>query len=232
MALIKLGAMVSELSGSIGGSTFARNRTGAYVRNRSIPVQPNTTRQQQVKSIMQQVVHHWQELLSDSERDQWKTYAAQISWNNVFGDEAKLTGYNHFVRTNTARLLCGLEIVEAGPAVFTLPEADSTLSVAASAATQELTVTFDDTAAWCDEDGAALAIYTGQPISPTRNFYAGPWRFADSIDGDSVTAPSSGATVACPFTFQADQKLVIRARLLMADGRMSRPFRTELAAGA
>ncbi|GAH50296.1 unnamed protein product, partial [marine sediment metagenome] len=45
MALVKLGGGIVQISGSIAGNTFARNRFGNYMRSRTKPVNPNSTRQ-------------------------------------------------------------------------------------------------------------------------------------------------------------------------------------------
>ncbi|GAI58374.1 unnamed protein product, partial [marine sediment metagenome] len=38
MALVKYGGGITQMSGSIAGNTFARNRYGNYVRSRTKPI--------------------------------------------------------------------------------------------------------------------------------------------------------------------------------------------------
>ena len=45
------GAMFGSMSGKVGGLVASHNRYGAYLRNHVIPVNRNTERQDQVRSI-------------------------------------------------------------------------------------------------------------------------------------------------------------------------------------
>ena len=44
------GTHLTDASGSLSGVTYSHNRGGAYTRNRSIPVNPNTVQQQAVRN--------------------------------------------------------------------------------------------------------------------------------------------------------------------------------------
>lgn len=225
MALVKFGAGIVDMRGSIAGTTFARNRGGAYARGRTKPTNPSTSRQQAVRNVMTDLVNAWSEVLTDAQRAAWDQYASAVPFTNRLGESMLLTGFNMFIRSNSVILQSGLTQVNAGPTTLLLPEADASFAVAASEATGELTVTFDDTADWCDEDGGALAVKCGLPQNASRNFFKGPWRFADSIDGDSVTAPTSSTAIAAPFSITENQKIWCEARIIRSDGRVSAPFR-------
>lgn len=226
MALIKFGGGIVDMRGSIAGNTFARNRAGAYARARTKPVNPNTALQQAVRNNLQALVNAWSEVLTDANRIAWAQYAAAVPMTNRLGEAMNLTGFNMFIRSNTALLQAGLAQVNDGPTTLLLPEGDGAFAISASEATQLITVAFDDTAAWVDEDGAGMIIKCGLPQNPTRNFFAGPYRFADSIDGDSVTPETSPATLTASFAISENQKIWCEARIVRADGRLSAPFRT------
>lgn len=224
--------LISTASGSLAGTTFSRNRYGQYMRNRSIPTNPNSARQNTVRTLLANLTQYWGNTLTSTQRDQWAAYAANVPVLNTLGDQIYLTGLNMFVRSNLPNLQAGGSIIAAGPVVFTLPEADSTFAVAISEATQQITVTFDDTAEWCDEDAGKLIVQMGKAVSPTINYFGGPWRFADSIDGDSVTPPTSSTAINCSFTCQEAQKVFCQARILRGDGRLSNPFRANCTVAA
>lgn len=232
MALIIGAVGGGQVSGSIGTMTFASNRFGQYMRNRTKPINPNTSYQQAIRSIMSMLVQYWNETLTSTQRSQWDTYAAAIPMQNRLGQTIYLTGFNHFIRSNVARQQAGLAIVADGPATLSLPPADETLAIAISEATQNITVTFNDALDWCDEDGGALILLCGSPQLHTRTFFKGPWRFADSIDGDAVTPPTTGATVAASFAIQEGQRMWVQGRIARADGRLSNPFSVYIDAGA
>jgi hypothetical protein len=223
--LIKLGEIVSQASGTLRGTTYSHNRYGAYVRNGTIPVNPQSDRQTTVRSFFQDLTQHWSQTLTQAQRDQWTTYGENVPILNRLGDQVLLTGLGHYIRSNVPRLLAGLTRVDAGPVIFTLPEVDSAADCGYTADDQKCAVAFTDTLDVYDEDDAALLVYVGNPVNPTIDFFNGPFRFADSIDGDSVTPPTSPTEVDSPFTIQTAQRVYHRFRITRADGRLSNFFR-------
>jgi len=232
VALIKFGGGITDARGSIAGNVFSRNRSGAYIRSRTKPVNPNTTRQSGVRALMSTISQNWNNVLTQAQRDAWETFASNVSEQNRLGEDINLTGFNQYVKSNMAAQNAGLSAIAAAPTIFTKPGEDNSFAVAVSEASQEITVTFDDTADWCDEDGGAMILQMGIPQNESINFFDGPWRFADSIDGDSTTAPTSTTAIAVPFAVSEDQKVFVRGRIIRADGRLSDWFRGSASCGA
>lgn len=230
--LIKLGDIVGQASGSLRSSTYSRNRFGAYIRNRTVPVNPQSARQTTVRTLMQILTSLWGGTLTPAQRAQWSTYGLNVPVLNRLGESINLTGLNHYIRSNVPRLIAGLDRVDDGPIVFSLPETDETVTFSYTADDQKCSVAFDDTMDYLDEDGAALLIYNGSPVNPSINFFNGPFRFGDSIDGDSVSPPSSPTEIDLPFNVQSAQLVFSRARITLADGRLSSFFRLGSAAVA
>ena len=222
MALVKYGGGIVQMSGSIAGNTFARNRYGNYNRARTIPVNPNSSRQQSIRGVIINLAEEWHETLTDANRAAWEVYAAAVNMTNRLGETINLTGFNHFVRSNAARAYCGNPgQIDQGPATLSLADTDETL-VAAPQTDQTVDYTYDDTMDWCSEDGAQMMIFCGHPQLATRNFFAGPWRYATRIVGNSGSPPSSPSEGnAMPWTFQAGQAAWFKARISRADGRLS-----------
>jgi hypothetical protein len=216
--------IISHGSGSMGGSTYSHNRYGQYMRNRVVPVNPNSSRQAAVRSVFADLTQHWLNTLSTAQREAWDNYAANVAVQDKLGDSIYLTGFNHYLRSNTALLQAGLTRVDDGPVILTLPETDTGFAVAASEATQLISVTFTDTLDLYDEDGAALLVSAGRGVNPTINFYNAPFRFADSIDGNSGSPPTSPLTMTAPFSLAEDQRFFAKGRIVRADGRLSSPF--------
>lgn len=227
MALVKFGGGVIQMAGSIAGSTYARNRYGNYARARTKPVNPNTARQVAVRSIIALLVARWGQTLTAVQRTAWGLYAANIAMKNRLGESIYLTGFNHYIRSNTPRLQAGEAAVDAGPVIFELPDKDPTFAITASEATQDISFTFDNTLAWANEAGGHLFKYQGRPQNAQRNFFAGPWRHIGTIDGDAVTAPTSPDTEAAVFAFAEGQRQWVYARIALADGRLSEPMRAD-----
>lgn len=225
MALVKYGGGIVQMSGSMGGNTFARNRFGNYMRARTVPVNPQSARQVAARNRIAFLAEEWSDTLTAAQRLAWGAYAAAVSWQNRLGESVNLTGFNHYCRSNAAILSCGGSVVAAGPTVLSLPNTDPTISIALSAASG-ITVTFDDTLDWCDEDAGFMSIELGTPQLASRNFFNGPWRFHDSIDGDSITPPSSpeGPTAVTCWTLIEAQLVWARVRIIREDGRITKPF--------
>ncbi len=227
MALIKFGGGIVQASGSIAGTTHARNRFGNYIRARTKPVNPRSTSQTLVRNAMAYLADRWHSALTSAERAAWDLYAANVPMKNRLGDTINLTGFNHFIRSNSTRIRCGAAVVDAGPTVFSLPEKDPTIVDTITFSGQEHSLAFDIEPDWLDEDTGFLTLSMGIPQLATRNFFNGPWRWNFKIDGDSVTPPTSPQTNAVIFTVATDQKVWITCRIGRADGRLSEPFRAE-----
>jgi hypothetical protein len=225
MGQIKTSALISDITGKVGGNVFARNRYGLSVRSFTAPVNVNSTLQQAARSAMASLVERWSSTLTSSQREAWTLYADSVAMQNKLGETMYLTGQNHFVRANAVLVQNGLTPVDDGPTTFELPEQDPSLAVAISEAAQELSITFDDTRSWCNEDGAYMFVYMGSPQNPQRNFFGGPYKYAGKIEGDSASAPTSPETVPVPFVATEGQRVWISCRICRADGRISERFR-------
>lgn len=226
MALIKFGGGVIQMAGSIAGNVFARNRYGNYVRARTKPTNPNTALQQQVRSAIAWLVDHWSQTLTPDQRAAWQHYADNVNMLNRLGEVIHLSGFNHFCRSNSLRKRNADTIILDGPSIFEIPAHDPTFAFTISEATQTLTVTFDNAMGWASETGGHLYVFVGTPQNPQRNFFAGPWKYADVVDGDDTTPPTSPATIASPWVVYEGQRIWAYSRISRLDGRLSEPFRS------
>ena len=224
MALVKFGGGIIQMSGSIAGNTYARNRFGNYVRARTKPINPNTAGQQVIRGLMATLTAVWGQTLTAAQRTAWNLYASSVSMKNALGEAVNLTGFNHYLRSNIAIMQAGGTRVDAGPTIFELPTKDPTLAVTISEATQKLSITFDDAAPWAAAVGNYLIITGGQPQNAQRNFFAGPWKFADTIDGAVAPPASPDANIDAPFAVTEGQRVWVKARIALLDGRLSEEF--------
>jgi hypothetical protein len=222
------GTIIAAASGSVGGLTFSHNRAGGYVRSRATPVNPNTEYQQEVRSIMGALAAYWGETLTAVERAAWDLYSYNVPMINRVGDPINVGGIGMFMRTNVVALQTGAgggAIIAAAPSIFNLGSWTPPEIQAITAATQMISLSFDDTDAWANEDDSDMVVFASRPMSAAINYFKGPYRFAGLIEGDSVTPPTSPANVTNPFPMVADQKVFIRAAVLRGDGRYSSDFR-------
>lgn len=232
--LIKPGIAVAQMSGKFGGVVASHNRGGMYFRKFSVPTDPNTPRQQSFRSYMSLAVAAWKSM-TDSEQAAWSAYAAATPWVNAIGDTIYLTGMQQFLRSEVivqqlraggAGITSPVTCTSAGglPAQFKFGA--STLSV-----TTGLSVGFEASDAWCEEDMAFAVVSMGRPRPASQLFDSGPKRFVDRIDGDSLTpatSPQVTATVSLPWPVIVGQRVTLYARVMRADGTLSELAKSEV----
>jgi hypothetical protein len=231
MALIRYGGGITQMSGSIGGTTHARNRYGNYTRSRTKPVNPKSSRQTEIRSAVSFLASYWFSDLTPAERTAWNLYGSSVAMKNRLGETVYMTGFNHFIRSNTLRQYQGQSIVDAGPTTFELPEKDNTITITGSAATQQISLSFNNALPWANEVGGMISCFLGQPQNKTRNFFNGPWKHFTSFVGGAVP-PVSPKVVNASYGIAQGQALWIYCRISRADGRLSEAFRTQCFCGA
>lgn len=206
-------ALVASAGGSVGGATASHNRYGLYFRARAVPVNPNTTFQQDVRNLFATYASRWTEVLNQAQRDGWDTYA--LNTNGT-------TGLNAYVAANSARAQAGLTTIDVPPIIFAA--ATFTQVSGPIADDQSGDLTFSNTDEWAGEVGGALILSVSRPFSPSINFFKGPYRFTDKILG-AVVPPTSPFGFTVPFTVATGQKVGVHVRVVRADGRISVPQR-------
>lgn len=221
MASVKYGGGIIQMSGSIAGNTFARNRFGNYVRARTKPVNPKSDRQNIIRTILSYLTEYWHQDLDDEERNLWNVYAAAVAMQNRLGETIYLTGFNHFLRTNCPQLMLTEAVKTAAPGTLSLMEKDeTTVCSEEDIAAQTFTFTFNNTGWGVNPDDKYwMCFYQGQPKLVSRHFFAGPWRFmsaAGTVAGDAGTQ-----VLPAEFAFAEGQKVWFQARMLSFSGRTS-----------
>lgn len=101
MAKIKLSAIgITNISGKSGGSVFAHNKNGNYVRRLGIATQPQTAKQTLTRSIFGVISRMWGSL-TQAQREAWKQFGAEHTKTDQFGDSRPLTGRQAFISVNS-----------------------------------------------------------------------------------------------------------------------------------
>jgi len=230
--LVQWGGGILDARGSIGGQTASCNRFGNYLRARITPVNPQSSRQNVVRAIIQLLSQAWSNILTQAQRDAWEVYASNIVRQNKLGAQIFLTGFNHYIRSNTPILQALDTRVDIGPVNLSLPPGDPLMIGTVDEAGQQISVAFDDTFDWVDQDDGHMFLYMSEPKRAGTNFIGGPFRFAGAIDGDSTTPPTSPTVISVPFPVAESQVVVVRARISEEDGRLSDLFRSQSAVTA
>lgn len=206
----------SELRGSINGTVFSRNRYGAYARNRTNPVNPNTVSQQVARAALANTAQQWREL-TDGERLLWKNYADASPVTNRLGESIILSPIAMFNKLNGFRTFVG-DARETSPPILT--------GMAESIAVTGITIADDGSAAPntlkvdAYEMGSAsadarYAAWISAPQSVAKTFHNGPWTYLGVKTGVTRLA-----TYAIPWLVTADQNFFVRLRYMDAEGRL------------
>ena len=132
MALIR-SSLLSDIRGSIGGTTYSKVRGGLIARNRTVPYNPQSVPQEQVRGNLGFVSGMFSDL-SFSQRQEWKAWADQLKVLNRLGEEYTPSVRQAFIMTRLNQITIGTAPTVAVPATTTTPTFDAKkLSVAATA---------------------------------------------------------------------------------------------------
>lgn len=219
-------ALVTQASGSIGGMTAAHNRGGLYLRARSIPTDPGSLEQVEVRAFMSQLTSAWVNVLTEQERLDWDAYATAVPITDTLGEPRNIGGLGHYIRSNVPRLQALLARVDTAPTVLTLATlTPPTYTVSISGDPVQASVVFTNTDDWAVAVGGAILILASRGQNPSINYFKGPYRFAGRILG-AVVPPTSPQLVTLPFQSLAEgQRVFFQARATNPDGRLSSPDR-------
>lgn len=219
------GTIIGEASGSVASLTFSHNRGGQYIRQRSVPVNPNTVFQQLIRGYFAQLASRWVDSLTAPQRDSWETYAQAVPLPDSLGEPRVLNGMSMYQRCNTPRLQVGLARSDDAPTIYNLGTFTGLDTDTVSAAADTVDTTFDTGDAWVDLDGAGMLVYCSRPQNQTINYFKGPYRLAGVVLGNSTIPPTSPDTLSLPFVVAADHKVFVKKTVSHADGRYTAPFR-------
>lgn len=214
--------IITTASGSIGGSTFSRNKGGMYIRARSTPVNPDSFRQQQVRSAFGACIQRWN-TLTDLERSAWENYAKSTPVTNVFGDQILLSGQQMFTRANVILTRSTGGFIADAPTINNTGTPVSQIGGAAFA-TGTLTVTIF-VAGGASTDGDIL-LQVGRSMNAGQNFYKGPYQSAPlvPIAAAAVSGTPTIDDTETDYPIIVGTRLPVRLRILYDDGRLSQPI--------
>lgn len=99
MASIKLGAIITDIAGSIGGTTFRRTPRGIIAYNKQGTQIKSAFAPNSVKMQLGTILSSWA-LLTENEKTFWNQQAGIYQFPNKFGQLVNLTGRQFFTKLN------------------------------------------------------------------------------------------------------------------------------------
>lgn len=117
MAKVLLGGIASQVSGSVGGITFSRNRYGTYMRRRAHPTDSQTVYALDAKSRLGAISRQWSGL-STPVRNAWSTWAANNPVTDKMGQKQVLAGNAAYMMLNGRLAAAGLLEITTPPVAY------------------------------------------------------------------------------------------------------------------
>lgn len=216
MATIKLGPIVAEARGSIGGTVFSRGAFGAYAKQRVAPTNPNTDAQAFVRALMTTIVARWMTVLTVAQRDVWNAATQTFTVPNRIGDAIHLTGLQWYVRCNMLLSMTSEALVAVPPVVPIIPAPTFTLAHVGATGIQVSAIgDWDETAV------AKVMIQASANLAQAKNFWKGPWVIRTWQAGAFFTVLP--ATVRASADLAVDSRVFMKFRAVADDGANSFP---------
>lgn len=99
MARVTYGALVTDIRGSLGGTTFQRNKYGSSAKNKSNPGNSGTTFQTGIRQAVRYVTQLWSQL-SETDRNLWNSFATTYPQPVKNNPSVNMSGYAVFLKFN------------------------------------------------------------------------------------------------------------------------------------
>lgn len=225
MAIIRTGGIVGQISGSIAGVTYSRNRGGAYVRNRAIPTKSTTFYAEQAKQRLGDISKLWGALTA-AEQQAWKIWAEVNPVTNKLGDQIKLSGHQAYVQLNNVITNCGGTVIS-DPPVSAPPSGLLTLTPTYDIGTGNFQIAFTATPLGATEQLLVwMAIVDNPGVNYVNNLYkliqVSSAAQASALDTETAAATRFGTLLVGQRVFYrvqvADNATGLRSQPIVANG--------------
>lgn len=162
-----LSNFIDGISGSVGGITGAGGLGGMYLKQKPIPTNPRTTRQQTVRAALASAVVAWQGG-TVAQRLAWSVFGATCTYRNNTGATIRLNGWNAYSR---AFVVLTQASIATTTLITTAPALTGYLANTPLALEQDITTPTSLTVENMGNIEVNLSIFTGQVTRTTINNY-------------------------------------------------------------
>ena len=186
MSKIKWGAIVVDGRGKLGGHVFTKTKSGATMRTKVTPVNPQTAAQASARSRLGGNSQAWAGL-SEEQRSSWNALASETSKTNIFGDQYFPSGKNLFTSVNNNLIMLGSASVVNAPTFAELPFI-TLMEATVDISTREINLQIEFTGSSL---GNALIIEASKPSSPGKYNFEGSFRQVIVMSAGAPPAPTA-----------------------------------------
>ena len=181
----KWGALVVDGRGKIGGHVLSKNKSGAYMRTKVTPVNPQTTAQSLVRSRFTTYAQAWRGL-SAAQRAAWRGAVDGFKKTNVFGDMVAPSGFNLYCTLNNNLVTIGQSAINTPPD----PSAVDDIVIGALTATDAPALSLAYTAG---TGGSTLKVFATPAVSAGKEYVKNLYRLISSDIAVETASPYDAA---------------------------------------
>jgi hypothetical protein len=222
-------ALLSVLSGRLGGTIFSHNRHGPYAKAWVQPDETPTTERQAVWDAMTAAAAAWA-ALSPDQRGAWGTYSQAHPRHNRIGQPHPAGGYQEFTRANVLRFQANnLGVSTAGP----LTQVSTPPAQYATQPTRPPLVTYTSgflaaianagqQAQYGTDDQDALLFWSSPARPLTTAHYHGQWTLTVALMNPGTNL--DGAFVPITGPVADDECFYLRSRYIDRYGNVHAPW--------
>lgn len=223
MANILLGGGVTDIRGSIGGTTFARNAAGNYARARMKPVNPRSPLQNARRAFLNYLANYWSATLTEDQRDDWRAYAAGTTWTNRLGQTIAINGLAAFVRLNTLRYIAFMSLMADAPTAMG-HAGGITFAFDAETDTTNIKVAKPGGAFNESTENHMVLLFQGLPSEAGRISIPKGFVYIGRVYGKLEPPMEFPVDIDANYTMQDGQLITCRAMFMDEHSRVSGPF--------
>lgn len=221
MALITFGTNITDARGSAGGSVYSRNKGGAYIRARTVPINPRSLKQQTVRNNFGANAKLWSGTMTGAQRAAWIAFAAANPLVNILGASIIVSGLAMSQKLNQRLAQMGIAAIVAPPANLNVVGIVVPTALAAVHGAGSVTLT---TAAQPAPAGTSYYVFGAPPMSAGKKATSSAYRYLATV---APTAAAVSITVGTAYTaafgsFLANQNInLIVAQINIATGAVT-----------
>lgn len=174
MALLTFGTNITQASGSAGGTTYSRNKGGAYMRARIKPVNPKSAKQRLVRTNFAANAKVWSATLTAAERAAWLAFAQANPLVNVLGASIIVSGMAMMMKLNQVLSQIGVSTIVTPPANLNVPVLAAAIGLSAVHSTGAVVVSTNTQAV---VSGAEYYLWGAPPMAAGKKAAASQYRY-------------------------------------------------------
>lgn len=178
MAKVKYSALLESMRNKLNGSVASRNRYGNYWRNKTTPINRQTSYQVAVRAQFAANSSAWRSL-TPAEREAWRAAAPDFPFTDVFGDQLFLSGNSLYLKLNQNLQNMGASTIDNPPQPVTVENPDFT-DLTASTSAVAVTVAAPTSA------NGVLMVYAAANVSPGKSFVKNLYKYIGTITGGAT----------------------------------------------